>query len=353
MKAGTKEIPMFFPSGVYPFLLILYTIKKLILPLKTRKPLWTSISAVISSPLNSPTFFTTYVGDVFTSMVKVFQDLLWIICFVVSGDFLLSEDDQGPDPHAWQDSFWYKHVAIPLICLAPLWFRFNQCLRRYMDTGKRLPHLANSFKYALSQTVTLFGAFHPLYLLHYHKKDNMWGTDLFQLFWMGLFVTSSLYSWFWDVYVDWGLGRVDYAFLGPRLMFPKKLHYYSVIFADLFLRFMWVLTLVPPQSGAKFELPNYLNAITMIVELFRRTLWSFFRLENEHRCNTSQFRRVDFVPLHFDTGHNHKYKQKAEERGWTVLAEVLAVSIAVIAVSVSSIIAAQNATENIEVSGFV
>jgi hypothetical protein len=35
-----------------------------------------------------------------------------------------------------------------------------------MDTGKRMPNLANAFKYAMSQTVTLFGAFHPLYLLH-------------------------------------------------------------------------------------------------------------------------------------------------------------------------------------------
>ena len=27
-----------------------------------------------------------------------------------------------------------------------------------MDTGKRFPNLANAFKYAMSQTVTLFGA---------------------------------------------------------------------------------------------------------------------------------------------------------------------------------------------------
>ena len=32
-------------------------------------------------------------------------------------------------------------------------------------------------------------------------------------------------------------------------MFPKKGYYFAVMAADLVLRFMWVLTLVPPQSG--------------------------------------------------------------------------------------------------------
>ena len=136
-------------------------------------------------------------------------------------------------------------------------------------------------------------------------------------------------------------GRPNYKFLGPRLMFPNRFHYYGVIFADLFLRFMWVLTLIPPNSGASFELPNYLHAVTMSLELGRRTMWGFFRLENEHRQNTAGFRRVAFVPLHFDTGHEHKYKGEKENVGWNVLAEVAAVSLIVIGISVSSIVAAQ------------
>ena len=35
---------------------------------------------------------------------------------------------------------------------------------------------------------------------------------------------------------------------------------------------MWVLILFPPQSGARFEPPNYLNAVTMIIELLQRTI---------------------------------------------------------------------------------
>lgn len=158
-------------------------------------------------------------------MVKVFQDLLWAICFVVSGDWMLSEHSHHHKSeaqlHAWAQSFWYKNVAIPLICLFPLWLRFNQCLRRYLDTGKRVPNLPNAFKYAMSQTVTLFGTFHPLYLMS-GGDHNSWDIkeeggeivlkhhkNLFQIFWMFLFIASSLYSFCWDVYMDWGLGRKE------------------------------------------------------------------------------------------------------------------------------------------------
>jgi hypothetical protein len=207
-----------------------------------------------------------------------------------------------------------------------------------------MPNLANSAKYAMSQTVTLFGAFHPLYLMHQHNQIS--STNLFQLFWMALFVSSSLYSFWWDVYMDWGLGDFKHGFLATPLMYPHKYYYYCVIFLDIVLRFMWVLTLVPPQSGAKFEIPQYLTAVSLSLELMRRTMWGFFRLENEHRSNTNQWRRVGFVPLHFNTGHQHKYNQGRQHVGWSVLLEVAAVTLLVVAISISSVIAAQRAARD-------
>ncbi len=248
-KAGAHDIPDIIPPGCYPIILVLFGLKRLIFPLKTRIPMWVAIFKVVTAPLTKPTFFHTYCADVFTSMVKVFQDLLWTLCFFISGDFLITERDNysGIEPKNWHNTFWYKNILIPLICLAPLWIRFNQCLRRYMDTGKRNPNLLNAGKYALSQTVTLFGAFHPLYLMYVEREADITHDDTlvemvdagrspFDSFWMGIFVSSSLYSYFWDVYMDWGLGRVKQGFLGTRLMFPKKHFYYVVIVLDLFLR---------------------------------------------------------------------------------------------------------------------
>jgi len=230
-QSGAHDIPNIVPSGTFPFVLVIYTVMQCIFPLRTRVPMWKSIWAVITSPSTAPSFYHGYVGDIFTSMVKVFQDLAWTICFIISGDWLISEDLKEASHHKWARSFWYKNVLMPLICLLPLLFRFNQCLRKYMDTGKRFPHLANAAKYALSQTVTLFGAFHPLYLMH--KNPNHNGMNLFQVFWMFVFVASSLYSFTWDVLMDWGLGRPKYKMLGPRLMYPKQSYYYYVIAIDL------------------------------------------------------------------------------------------------------------------------
>eukprot|EP00956_Cyclotella_meneghiniana_P005427 scaffold6818_cov93-Cyclotella_meneghiniana.AAC.4 len=261
-----------------------------------------------------------------------------------TGDWMLSEKSHhhkdGFQTHVWANSF-------------------NQSLRRYLDTGKRVPNLPNAFKYAMAQTVTLFGTFHPLYLMSARGAGSLnisedgdeliikHRADIFQVFWIFLFVASSIYSFCWDVYMDWGLGRKEFGFLGPRLMFPRKSYYYMVIAADLVLRFMWVITLVPPQSGAKFQLPAYLNAVTMTIELFRRTIWGFFRLENEQRQNTLGFRRVHVVPLHFSTGHKHKYHER-HWVGWKVLVEITIVTLIVIAISAFSVISAQRATTNYE-----
>jgi hypothetical protein len=340
-KAGAHDIPGELPPGIFVFFMVSYTVFQLVFPLKTRIPMWGHIWKVATAPATSPSFFHGYIGDIFTSMVKVFQDMAWTFFFVFSGDWLVNEDLPAALKHHWSKTTYYKNILIPILTLFPLLIRFNQCLRRYADTGKRFPHLANAFKYALSQTVTLFGAFHPLYL----DRNGLRDTHVFQFFWMTAFIGSSLYSFWWDINMDWGLGLVEYRFLGPRLMYPKRSMYYTIMGMDLVLRFAWVLTLVPPGTGASFALPHYLTAVSMILELYRRTVWGFLRLENEHRSNTAGFRRVGFVPLHFSTGHLHKYKQEKEHRGFHVLIEIAVITIIVFGACSVSVVAAQRATE--------
>lgn len=112
---------------------------------------------------------------------------------------------------------------------------------------------------------------------------------------------------------------------------------------------MWVLTLIPPESGAEFQLPQYLTAVSMVLELFRRTIWSFFRLEHEHRHNTQGFRRVGVVPLHFNTNHKHKYQQTTRV-GWRVLLEIVVVTLIVVGSCAFSVIVAQKANQQQQLS---
>jgi len=341
-KAGINEIPLWIPPGSYPFILVFATTLKLIFPLKTRRPMWISIFKVVTAPCHSPTFFQTYVGDIFTSLVKVFQDLVWTFFWVFTGDFLMNESDTSSRVGHWANHHWYRNVLIPIITLLPLLIRFLQCLRKFFDSGDRLPHLANAGKYALSQMVSLVGTFHPLYLeLNAEKNHRL---PVYNIGWTILYLVSALYSFVWDVYMDWGLGRKEYGFLGPHLMYPKKSLYYCVIALDLVLRSLWLLSFVPPSMGVDFAIPEYLTFLQIILELFRRTVWGFFRLENEHRCNVSGYRRVDFVPLHFQTGHKHMYEDKKKKLGSSVLTELFFIIFIVAIFCAACVIAARRAT---------
>lgn len=84
----------------------------------------------------------------------------------------------------------------------------------------------------------------------------------------------------------------------------------------------------------------------MVAELFRRTIWSFFTLENEHLRNTFGFRRADFIPLHYDSAVDDDSDgvQKTEEAqpqqqvgALAVLVNVSLLALAVVALSAAAI----------------
>ena len=80
--------------------------------------------------------------------------------FFLSGAFLRSESDRKnlSDLQNTTHSFWYKQVLAPAVCFFPIWFRFAQCLRKYVDVGdghRRWVHLWNAAKYAFSLIVTI------------------------------------------------------------------------------------------------------------------------------------------------------------------------------------------------------
>ena len=66
----------------------------------------------------------------------------------------------------------------------------------------------------------------------------------------------------------------------------------------------------------------------------RRSMWGCFRLENEHLHNTEGYRRVDIIPLHFETPleeETPEAKQKRESGGrLLVAAEVMTFVVIVV-----------------------
>ncbi|POM65962.1 EXS domain containing hypothetical protein [Phytophthora palmivora] len=336
------------PRGYYPLALFLYTFYfYAIRPWGQQLGMLRTFWEVVWSPLYPVSFFHTFVGDYLTSTVKVTQDVSWSVCFFATKEFLRKDAIQpggefqllqDPDEPTCADNVYYVNVVVPLVCALPLWWRFLQNLRRVYDTKTWWPHLPNAAKYALTQVVVLFGLFHPLH--SDNNEENASRVRMFVIAWLFLFTASSLYTWVWDVTMDWGLGRPQFKFLGDSQMFSRKWVYYAAIMADLFLRFAWTLTLIPPRGAARW-LPLYLQPFTMVLELFRRTFWSFFRLENEHLRNTQGFRRVDFIPLHYDhgVGDVEKADDEVEQLDFRVFTlKILAVIFTVLGLSVVAIV---------------
>lgn len=66
--------------------------------------------------------------------------------------------------------------------------------------------------------------------------------------------------------------------------------YYFAIVEDLILRFGWTLSMSLIEMG--YMDSDLMFSILAPLEVFRRFVWNYFRLENEHLNNCGNFRAV-------------------------------------------------------------
>lgn len=69
-----------------------------------------------------------------------------------------------------------------------------------------------------------------------------------------------------------------------------QLYYYFGMFEDLILRFGWTLSMSLVKAG--YVEGELMMTILSPFEVFRRFIWNYFRLENEHLNNCGKFRAV-------------------------------------------------------------
>lgn len=334
-KLLLRRFPRIMPPGCLPLILCLYALSQMVYPFRKTWVFWRVIFRVLAGSLLKVDFFATYVADVMTSSVKTTQDLAYTVSFFLSGDFLLDLNHYKKYSGSWQASALYVNFVIPVLCVLPLWLRFQQCLRRYLDTQKRFPHLANCLKYAMAFTVALFGVLTP--------PEST--TSIVKVVWFVMYVVSTLYTFAWDVLQDWGLGYWSHQGLRKKRLFSKRTVYYIAIAADLMLRFNWLYSLIPPGHNPlpfihSSTLPIFVTTIVTVCELLRRTMWGFFRLENEQINNTEGYRSTRNVPLHFTTVTARQAEPR--HKGTRVIGEVVAVTAAGVAMAAVAIVAAKD-----------
>jgi len=221
--------------------------------------------------------------------------------------------------------------------------RSLQCLRRYYDSGKRHPNLPNAFKYSLSMLVTLTGIFNPSL-----KQRSGTVVTPFQYFYLTVAGISTIYSWLWDVFQDWNLfDSTQPGFIRKRRILSNTYYYYLAIIMDLVFRIFWTWTLIPNGRQTDLSIINlYIAPFSAMAEIFRRTMWSFFRLENEQLNNTAGYRKSTHIPLHYETPKQKKKNILSDvpevedtEKRRQIRFEILAFFIVVVFFVAASIVA--------------
>lgn len=142
----------------------------------------------------------------------------------------------------------------PIIACLPAWFRFAQCLRRYRDTRLFFPHIVNAGKYSTSFFVVIFSSLYQAYIgkednrcyristsdrksivkvcLFVNECTDQHGMEVIQnnaffYLWILSAVVSTIYTYTWDIKMDWGLldkHTGDNRFLREEIVYAHKVH---------------------------------------------------------------------------------------------------------------------------------
>ncbi|KAL0259060.1 Xenotropic and polytropic retrovirus receptor 1 [Diplodia seriata] len=165
------------------------------------------------------------------------------------------------------------------------WFAYSNCLRRYYDTRNFFPHLVNCGKY--TWTIMYYMS---LSLYRIHKSWHLRTLFIFCA------TVNAVYCSIWDLVMDWSLMN-PYAkkpFLRDNLGYKNVYWYYVAIVLDPILRFNWIFYAI---YGDDYQHSAILSFMVSLSEIFRRGMWTLFRVENEHCTNVVKYRASRDVPL--------------------------------------------------------
>ncbi|RUS19600.1 EXS family-domain-containing protein [Endogone sp. FLAS-F59071] len=321
---------------------------------KERTRFLRSLSRILSLDLFSEVYFSDVIlADILTSFAKVLGDLYTTVCALVVGrgsvEYLLDDDGN----QCWRDLMvplmtrWVEHLRdgvlggekgrggvergmeagrrpaglprrtkrgtrqLAELGLIPSLLRFRQCISEYATGNyKNQRHLFNALKYASALPVIVLSAMQKSRGGRQQEHvvieggEDAWIGDvgLFRL-WLFFVFINSIYSFYWDVVIDWNLiispsynpvpldsptsPRSKHTKSTQRssaLRFRTPLHftepsvYYLAVVIDFCLRTTWSLKLSSHLYIAQLEGSIFLMET---LEVVRRWIWVFFRLESE------------------------------------------------------------------------
>lgn len=229
-------------------------------------------------------------ADALTSYAKVLGDLFISLCMFFSSD----HSSTGPPNRNCGGVFW-----VPFVIAVPYLIRLRQCLIEYFRvrnankrtgtisqaTGWGGVHLANALKYSTAFPVIILSA---MQRSPQPSKFGMSEATLFRL-WLGAVFINSGYSFYWDVARDWDLTLLSSKAerenpehpwgLRRHRYFHANEFYYAAIAVDAMLRCTWSFKLSPHLDHFN-DLEGGIFLMEAL-EVLRRWIWIFFRVETE------------------------------------------------------------------------
>ncbi|XP_076886839.1 phosphate transporter PHO1 homolog 9-like [Bidens hawaiensis] len=242
----------------------------------------------ICAPLYAVTLPDFFLADQFTSQVQLLRNLQFYVCYYGWGDFKTRDAEKCNNSEVYD-------VLFIIIAVIPYWIRVLQCIRRLCD-GRDSTQALNGLKYfstiAAVVTRTIYSQRRGITLKIISASTSG---------------VATIFSTYWDIVMDWGLLCKDSEnpWLRDKLILPHRSIYVIAMVLNVILRLAWMQTVMDFHE-APFLHKNALIAIVASLEIIRRGIWNFFRLENEHLNNVGKFRAVKSVPLPFSYEDGYK-----------------------------------------------
>ncbi|KDP41236.1 hypothetical protein JCGZ_15643 [Jatropha curcas] len=283
MDPKTKDYKKFtelLPLNLVILLLVLLFLPFNVLYRSNRFFFLTCLFHCIAAPLYKVTLPDFFLADQLTSQVQAIRSLEFYICYYGWGDYKQRENTCKTS--GVYNTFYF------IVAVIPYWARLLQCLRRLFEEKDPMQGY-NGIKYFVTIVAVCLRTAYSL------NKGISWKV----IAWV-FSAIAAIVSTYWDLVIDWGLlqRKSKNRWLRDKLLLPHKTVYFTAMVVNVLLRFAWL------QTVLNFSFPNLHRetsiAIVASLEIIRRGIWNFFRLENEHLNNVGKYRAFKSVPLPFN-----------------------------------------------------
>ncbi|XP_057542978.1 phosphate transporter PHO1 homolog 10-like isoform X2 [Amaranthus tricolor] len=236
----------------------------------------------ICAPFYKVTLADFFFADQLTSQIQALRSIEFYICYYSHKGI----------PQGQSNCHDYKiyNIFYSVLPIVPYWFISLQCLRRLVQEKDHI-HGYNALKYLVAVIAIIIRTVYEL------RQGTLW---------LVLALISSAlavaYNAYWDIVVDWGLLHLksNKLFLRDKRLVSHRSVYFVAMVINVLLRVAWL------QLVLAFDIHGFRKtAISILIyclEIIRRGIWNFFRLENEHLNNVGKFRAFTSVPL---TSNHH------------------------------------------------